>query len=130
MNWLGYSLITLVLMGILNALLKVASGKADAFSITFLTALAGAVTIVPFLLYRRKIEFSLYGLLAGLMWGIGIVCLNTALAKGEVSKILPIVSLGGTITAMIGIIFLKESITPLKIIGIILSAIAIVLLSL
>ena len=129
MNWLVYSLISLASMGLLNIVLKLAAEKVDAFLTAFLIGLFAAMFLFPIVVFRGKLSFSRYGLIGGLLWAFSIVCLNIALSKGEISRVLPIFSLSGVFAAIIGITLLNESITTPKIIGIIFSAIAIILLS-
>lgn len=129
MEWLIYSLISLLLMGLLNVVLKLAAGKVDSILMVFLTGFFAAIFLFPLVVVRGGLKFSFYGLVGGLLWALAVVSLMIALNKAEVSRVLPIVSLSGAFVALVGIIFLKETVTLFKIIGIILSAIAIILLS-
>jgi uncharacterized membrane protein len=116
-------------MGLFNVVLKVAARNITPFLMVFLTGISAAVLLFPIVLFKEKIIFSKYGLIGGLLWGLSVAGLNMALAKGEVSRVFPVFALNGVIAAVIGIFFLKEPVTTPKIIGIVLSAIAIILVS-
>ncbi len=67
--------------------------------------------------------------LAGLIGSFGGVGLYFLLGRAEISTIIPLAALYPALTVTLAIIFLHESITLTKLIGIILSLIAIYLLS-
>lgn len=66
----------------------------------------------------------------GVAMAIGTFFFLTALSKGEVSTVTPIVQLSFLVTLMLSVLFLKERINAVQIIGIICAAIAIVVLGL
>ncbi|GAG05750.1 unnamed protein product, partial [marine sediment metagenome] len=66
---------------------------------------------------KTIIIFSATGLLAGLL---GMVTYFYALKKGATSQIVPIAAAYPLVSAVLSVIILKESVTPLRILGTIL----------
>ncbi len=71
----------------------------------------------------------LFGVLAGLIGSFGLVGFYHLLAKDEVSTILPLVALYPAVTIILAVIFLHETMTLTKGIGILFSLVAIYLLA-
>jgi transporter family protein len=69
------------------------------------------------------------GLLGGALGAVGYIVFYILISKKEASSMIPLTALYPALGAMLAIIFLKESITPLKIGGIVLSIIALIMLS-
>ncbi len=69
------------------------------------------------------------GFLAGAIGAIGGVCFYILIARKDASSSDPLTALYPALTAILAFIFLKEQMTVVKIVGIILSGIALVLLS-
>ena len=67
--------------------------------------------------------------LAGISLIFSIASYYIALSKGPVSIVVPIYSLSFVIATLLGLVFLGESINIIKITGLILAAIAIILLA-
>ena len=96
---------------------------------------------IPIILIYSLIAFKLKNLVQGDRTGIGLAVLAGALgsfggaglyfllSRTEVSIISPLTALYPALTVFLGIAFLRESITPTKLTGIVLSLIAIYLLS-
>ncbi|MDI6806952.1 MAG: EamA family transporter [Candidatus Aenigmarchaeota archaeon] len=127
--WLIFTLISFFLMALFNVVLKLSAGKVDSFLMIFLTGLFATIFVLPIIAYRKTLHFSSYGLIGGLLWGFSVASLLIALSKADVSRVIPIASLSGSFAAVIGILILGESITLSKVLGIILSTLAIILLS-
>lgn len=68
-------------------------------------------------------------LLAGSVGAFGSIGFYILVTRTEVSTVSPLTALYPALTVILAIIFLRESVTPAKLIGIILSLIAIYLLS-
>lgn len=66
---------------------------------------------------------------AGAIGSLGAVGFYFLLTRAEVSTIAPLTALYPALTAVLAFIFLRESITPVKAFGIVLSLVAIYLLS-
>jgi len=69
------------------------------------------------------------GLLAGIVGSFGLIGLYMLLNRAEASSVIPLTALYPALTAILAFIFLHESVTFTKITGIVLSLIAIYLLS-
>lgn len=67
--------------------------------------------------------------LAGIIGSLGLIGYYILLTREEASIIVPLTALYPALTAVLAIIFLHESLTPTKLLGIILSLIAIYFLS-
>ncbi|NJB82959.1 EamA family transporter [Wenyingzhuangia aestuarii] len=65
----------------------------------------------------------------GALGGLAQVCFFLAMKHGKLSTVVPIRNLALLITIGLGVIFLGEQLTPLKIAGIVLGLIAVVLVS-
>ena len=72
---------------------------------------------------------TLYVGLAGLTLSIGIISYYLALSRGPVSIVAPIFAMHFAIAGVLGILFLGESITITRAVGLVLAAGAIVLLT-
>jgi transporter family protein len=68
--------------------------------------------------------------MVGISGAIALVAFYILLTKKEASVVVPLTALYPALAAILAIVFLKESLTLVKAVGIILSAIALVLLSL
>ena len=71
----------------------------------------------------------LFGVLAGLIGSFGLIGFYYLLTKAEVSTILPLTALYPAVTIILAVLFLNETITLTKGIGILFSLIAIYLLA-
>ncbi len=95
-----------------------------------------AIVLYSLFIFRAKDIFSadrpgiFYALLAGALGSVGVVCFYLLLTKKDASSAVPLTALYPALTAILAIIFLRESLTWIKAVGILLSAIALVLLSL
>ena len=70
-----------------------------------------------------------YGLLTGMLGGIGNVTFYLALSEGKASVIVPMIGLAPLITVVLALVILKESINRAQGIGLVLALISIYLLS-
>ena len=74
-------------------------------------------------------RFTLYASLIGLLFGISYLAYVTAIAKGPLSVVMPIVALWFLVPTILGIIFLHEGVTVTKLAGIVMAGGAIFLLT-
>jgi transporter family protein len=72
----------------------------------------------------------LLGFLAGFIGSFGVIFFYLLLTKKDASMVVPLTALYPALAAILAVIFLKEPLTWLKGLGIVLSAVALVLLSL
>lgn len=132
-----------VFMVILAAFLRAGMGlsykyayaaNADEFGITAFIALFWIIGGVLYALFREqkqvKVDKSLlfYGTLSGLFVAGITIFMALALKAGKASVTLPIAQMSFPLTFLLSILFLKESVTRWKIIGVILSIAAVLLL--
>jgi transporter family protein len=94
-----------------------------------------AVIIYCFMAFKSSELFNveksgmIWGILAGLFGAVGLVGFYILLAKNEASTIIPMTALYPVLAVVLGIIVLHEGVTLTKVIGIILSLVAIYLLN-
>ena len=97
---------------------------------------APVVFIYCLLAFRVKDVISvdrqgmILGLLAGFIGSFGVIFFYLLLTRKDASSAVPITALYPALTAILAIIFLKEPLTWIKAVGIGLSAVALILLSL
>lgn len=72
----------------------------------------------------------IYGLLAGFIGSIGIIGFYFVMTRKDASAAVPLTALYPALTAILAFIFLKEQLTAMRVIGILLATAAVVLLSL
>jgi transporter family protein len=70
-----------------------------------------------------------YGLLTGILGGLGNVTFYLALSRGKASVIVPMVGLAPLITVVLALVVLKESINRAQVVGVVLALASIYLLS-
>ena len=135
MNYLPLALITMVLLGVHYFLVKIISPHIAGPVI----ALAGCIVIIPVILAyiyftktpiipEQKIYLG-YALLIAVPVAIGILTLYVAIARGPVSVVMPIYGLNAVMTALLGILFLREAVSVERVFGLVFAVAAIVLLS-
>lgn len=83
---------------------------------------------VPALLQADRPGIGL-ALLTGILGGCGSIGFYALLARAEASRMIPLVGLYPALAAVLALVFLHESVTPSKIAGVVLSVVAIYLLS-
>jgi transporter family protein len=71
-----------------------------------------------------------YAALSGIVGAAGSVAFYLLMVQKDASVVAPLTALYPALTAILGILFLKESITPIKVFGIALATFAVYLLSL
>lgn len=134
-----------VLMVVLAAFLRAGMGlsykyafaaKADEFGITAIIALFWIFggLLYAFLREQKQVKIDksllLYGALSGLFVAGITIFMALAVKAGKASITLPIAQMSFPLTFLLSILFLKESVTRWKIIGVILSIAAVLLLCL
>ena len=98
-------------------------------------AYALGVIIYCFVAFKSSELFNveksgmIWGILAGLFGAVGLVGFYILLAKNEASIVIPMTALYPALAVVLGIIVLHEGVTLTKVIGIILSLVAIYLLN-
>jgi len=138
MNWILLALFTAIFYGVYNFFIKVSAGYINQIAgAVILQAVATAVgggillflkiTNTPVAISNKGI---LYAVLAGVFVGLAEITSFFVFSKGvAVSTGVPII-IGGSVVfaSILGILFLKETLTPIHLIAVILVIIGVVLL--
>lgn len=132
-NWLAYALITMVTWGIWGAFSEVPDYPAT------LTYVVWAISMIPCALVAlANIKFKLdvrpksiaLSMGVGLLGAAGQLILFEALKYGPAYLIFPMISVAPIVTVILSTIFLKERVSRLGIVGIVLAFVALVCFSL
>ena len=135
LDYLLLAIVTMILFGVHFFLVKLISRHVTGSTVAFFVQLL-IVPVLFFYIYfthtpflpEQKIYLG-YTLLISLLMAIGIITLYIAIQRGPVSIVIPIFSLNAIITAILGILILEEAVTVEKILGLVLSIAAIILIT-
>ncbi len=125
-HWIFYSLIATLSLGISMALYKTPAIKGYSSTLsTFWTNLFSVVIVVGGLLWSGnslfQIQFSWFGFLWGIIFGIGMILTKNLLKQGDVSSIFPVTSsISNVLVISIGLIVLSEQLTYVQLAGVLL----------
>ena len=132
----GLSLLILISWGVGTFIAKLATNRIGEKSVFWdLFGYAPAIIIYSFFTFKFKDVFGVdklgivLAILAGAIGSFGLVGLYILLTRKDASTAVPLTALYPTLTAILAIIFLKEQVTIIKLLGIALSAVALFLLS-
>lgn len=124
MHWLIYSISATIFLGISMVFYKLPSHKNySGFISTVLTNTISGTIILSFLYLTGGLngvhKISWYGLLWGAVFSISMVLYKKLLKGRETGIIFPIVSsIGNTITVLVGVLALKEVVSPIQALGV------------
>jgi bacterial/archaeal transporter family protein len=127
--WLGYSLLVIVLWGIVGLLQKLGTNRVSANSL-LIWLMVGYVLLIPWLLSTTRLSDltprdTVIGTLAGITNGLGAWYLFASLESGaKASVAIPLTALNPLLTILLAMIFLSERLTALQWVGIIIAIIA------
>ena len=134
MNWLFFSLLTLILWGVWGIFVKLSLNYVDwktYWIVSYLPYLM--MSTLLFLFYKPALDFRnegvKYALIAGLIGTISYIFFFQAMKGGKVSLTITLTALYPLITIILAFLVLKESVNLFQGIGLILALISIVLLS-
>lgn len=127
---------TFVSWGVGSFIAKLATNRIGAQSV-FWDMLGYAPAVVIYSLIGFKLHNLIQGdkigiglaFLAGATGAFGLIGFYFLLSRAEASTIVPLTALYPALTALLAIVFLHESVTLTKVVGVVLSLIAIYLLS-
>ena len=134
-KWLLYALLSLFWWGLFGFLGKVGSGKISPAQMQVLYMI-GFIPILLMSLHRVQFKGATdlqgisFSILMGLCSALGILTFFVAMKTGKISIVAPATSLYPVITVILALAILKEKLNRLQIVGLSLSLIAIVILSL
>lgn len=134
---LFYAVLSLFGWGVGSFFSKLAANRIGEQSIFWdLVGYIPGTLLYCLLMYRVKDLFVgdklgiLYGLLAGCIGSIGIIGFYFVMTRKDASAAVPLTALYPALTAILAFIFLREQLTFVRILGIILATVAVILLSL
>jgi transporter family protein len=134
-NWYWLPLATMVCWGAWGIFGKLASAQINSkllvlVSITTSFLLLWALFLVTGFEVEKNARGLGYAVLAGVAGSIGSIFFYLALREGKTSVVVPLTALYPLVTVALGVLFLREDISTVKIVGIILALAATLLLAL
>ncbi|MEJ7616159.1 MAG: EamA family transporter [Pyrinomonadaceae bacterium] len=134
-TWLVYALLCIFWWGTWGFLSKLGSDRVQPHQLQFLFTfgLIPPVIIACFQLggkVETDLRGSLYGILNGVISGLGMLAFYAALAQGQASIVGPVTALFPLLTILLALMFLRERINRVQGAGMILALVAILILSL
>ena len=133
-TWLAYALVSLGLWGMWGVFSKVATQNLGP-QVAYLLGIFGYLPVFGILLYETggKIPWHPGGwaaaLAAGMSTGFALFFFFRALHHGAASVVVPLTSLYPVMTVLLSWLFLRESLTPRHLTGLVLAMAAVWLLS-
>ena len=133
MDYVKYAFIALVGWGFWAIGSKLLTRYFNTLSTTFWISFWSILFLTLFMVFRKNLMFSkyvFYSIPVGLVSLVAIICFYKALKIGPSSVVLPLTNLYVILPVIFGFVVLKEPVTPVRIIGIVMAILAAVLLSL
>jgi bacterial/archaeal transporter family protein len=133
-NWYWLSLATMVCWGAWGIFGKLASAQINSKLLVLVSISTSFLLLwILFLATGFEVERNArgigYAVLAGVAGSIGSIFFYLALRQGKASVVVPLTALYPLITVALSVLFLKEDLSAVKIIGIFLALVASLLLS-
>src|SRR5262245_29832980 len=128
-GWLFYSLLVVVLWGIVGLLQKLGTNRVSANSL-LIWSMVGYVLLLPWLFLTTRLSEltprdAVIGTLAGITNGLGAWYLFASLESGaKASVAIPLTALNPLLTTLLAVIFLSERPNALQWLGIMIAIIA------
>ncbi len=137
MSYVGWSLIALVAYGITTILLKAALRSippeaAAAITNTMLVGSAVLYAIFRGVSIPQQLTLSMptfYLLMAGATLSVGIISFYVALSRGPASVVAPIFGMNLALVSVLGFTVLGEPVSATRVAGVVLAAVAVILLT-
>ena len=133
--WVLYAVLCIAFWGLWGFLAKIGSASASPFQLQVLFSF-GMVPVALAMLFRmhwkldRDWKGVSFGVLTGVMTGLGILGYYAALKAENVSVVTPVTGLYPLLTVVLAVIFLRERLNRVQIGGVVLALAAISILSL
>jgi transporter family protein len=137
-GWFWYALVAAILYGSHQIFTKLASDRISDGLGGFVVEATAAVTILLYLIYLRfsgrwnqtaSMPGINYSILTGLCVGVGTIFFFLLFQKGgPLSAVPAILAVGAALMALVGVLFFKESASPLRLLGVALSIAGLLLL--
>jgi bacterial/archaeal transporter family protein len=126
LNWLGFSMLALILWGVWGFLSKAATQYLPSQAV-YLLAISGHVVVASYLLLGGQLHLPWQPLGvalavgAGLAMALGLLTFLTALARGPAAVIVPLTALYPAITVILSAVLLGEELPPSRLLGLALA---------
>ncbi|UCG30764.1 MAG: EamA family transporter [candidate division WOR-3 bacterium] len=133
MDYVKYAFVALVGWGLWAIGSKLLTRFFNTLSTTFWISFWSIVFLTFFLLFRKNLMFNkyvLYSIPVGIISLVAMISFYKALKLGPSSVVLPLTNLYVILPVLFGFIVLKESVTVVRVIGIVFAVLAAVLLTL
>ncbi|MGB9729690.1 MAG: EamA family transporter [Thermoprotei archaeon] len=132
--WQLVAILSLIMWGLWGFILKLVSKNVEWYQIYVIGSLITImISSIAAIIYRDHLLISqrdIFVILASSTAGaLGYVFFIMALKDGKASIVVPLTAMYPAITVILSYVILREEITPLQLIGIILAIIATILLS-
>lgn len=136
MSYLPLILISMVSLGVYYFLVKIITVHVASTVILFLGNIVVSVVAFTYLhitrtpiIPKRRI-YLVHSFLVSVPLVIALLTIYIAIARGPVSVVMPVYGLNALVTALLGMVVLREKISRQRVLGLIFAVSAIVLLSL
>jgi len=133
MDYRIYCLITVLAWGVWGFGAKMVAERLPGGGAPLLTGATSVLCIACYVLHRRSSiplnRYSAFACVTGGLSALAVLALYKALERGPVSVVIPFTGLYVLVTVVLGLVFLREQVTPSRIAGVLLAALAIFLLS-
>jgi transporter family protein len=133
-RWLTYALLCIIAWGTWGFVAKLGADRIAPGPLQIL-ATAGTLplALLAFVQLRMRLEKDgrgiTYGVLNGVLSGIGLLAYYAAASRGKVSVVGPVTSLYPLLTVLLAFIFLRERLNRVQVVGVALSLVAIAIFS-
>jgi transporter family protein len=133
-RWLTYALLCMIAWGAWGFIAKLGADRIAPGPLQIL-ATAGTLplALLAFVQLRMRLEKDArgiaYGILNGVLSGIGLLAYYAAASRGKVSVVGPVTSLYPLLTVLLAFIFLRERLNRVQAVGVALSLVAIAIFS-
>jgi len=133
-EWVIYTLLATLLWGVWGLLLKISSNMLSGWVSTYILSSTSsfAIALTTYLIMRPQITLSkgsLLAITAGTFGGLGYIAFLKALEVGKASLVVPLTALYPAVTAVLTYLIIRESISPVQLLGVVLALVAAVLIS-
>lgn len=132
-EWVLYSIIAIIIWGFWSFFNKMAADRIDPrIAVVFYAIGVFAVGLIMAGYFKFKLKYntgSIYGLLAGICACAGGIFFLMALNKGKASLVVPFTALYPVITVILSFIILKERVSIINLIGIVIAIVAGILIA-
>lgn len=133
-KWLLYAILALLWWGVFGFLGKVGSDRISPSQMQFFFTI-GMLPVGLLCAYRLKFKIAAnqrgvaYSLLMGILSALGCLAFFAAMKSGQASLIAPATSLYPGLTVALAVLFLKERLNKVQLVGLVVAMVSIVILS-